>query len=1093
MVVERSDTDMIPWRKAVPIISLFLLALLPRVLALNTFITWDEPVWVYRSIHFLTAVWAGDWAGTLLTGHPGVITMWLGSVGVAIKSTLLSPGLTTDLGWVSALPRLDPQDLEALRRIALFLPAAKVPVAVATALATAGVYPLARRLFNPRAAFLGTLLAALDPFFLAHSRVLHLDALMSSLMTLSLLSLLVYLKRGRRVAFLLLSGGMAGLAALNKSPALFLLPFSALLISLDGLNRREVLSRQMRTFLLWAGAAGLIILVLWPALWVDPVGAVQGVLGKAAGYAAQPQETSKFFGGQLVDDPGLWFYPVAFMFRTTPLALLGLAVTLFALLGYLRFFRDFPSRPSGQRRFQIASLGILLAYSVLFGAFLSLGAKKFDRYLLPIFPALDLVAGVGLGFLIELAGRGRATARLFLVGLSVALLFQAGLVFSYHPYYIAYYNPLLGGSSRAPEVLPVGWGEGMDRVAQYLNQQKDAEGLRVASGGMPGLGPLFVGQTVPSTEDSLVTADYVVLYISDWQNESPLVSVFAGEQPKYAVRLHGIDYAGVYRNTSDVAPLDYLRSQTQPGDVILVSGPSLLTKHYEGDAPLYVLAGDVTEAGLVAELNKLAAGHRRVWYVSYPDAPSALQRLARFYLSTQAYKLEQRSFPTTTIIRYLLPDHPSFEALPLEGVSPAPNFSDKLSLPRVGLSAGVAQWGQDLGVVLEWQASGEVAEDYTAFVHLVDEEGRLWGQEDRLVQDDSRQPTSAWESGNRTVERYALPLLAGIPPGKYQVKVGLYKSNTGERLNLLNENGTLGGTAYALGEVQVTPSPLAPSLDDLAIPHSLSMVLGGRLKLLGYGLSKEVIRPGDALALTLFWQTPARIEENFWLLLELKDEMGEIRARGRFSLANVDYSTSRWQAGEVIRGRYDLPIEATASGGEAQLLVSLMNAAGRPVLPEKLLLTTLSVEAPAHSFTIPQMQHPLNASLGERITFLGYDMPRNRVAPGDTLPLTLYWQTERSTETGYTVFIHLLDAQNRIWGQTDNVPVNGTRPTTGWLPGEVIADRYDIPIDPAAPAGEYFVEIGMYDPRTLERLPAEAGGQRLPEDRILLKNVQIEP
>jgi len=33
-----------------------------------------RPAWVYRSVHFLAALGRGDWAQTLLVGHPGVVT-----------------------------------------------------------------------------------------------------------------------------------------------------------------------------------------------------------------------------------------------------------------------------------------------------------------------------------------------------------------------------------------------------------------------------------------------------------------------------------------------------------------------------------------------------------------------------------------------------------------------------------------------------------------------------------------------------------------------------------------------------------------------------------------------------------------------------------------------------------------------------------------------------------------------------------------------------------------------------------------------------------------------------------------------------------
>jgi hypothetical protein len=62
-----------------------------------------------------------------------------------------------------------------------------------------------------------------------------------------------------------------------------------------------------------------------------------------------------------------------------------------------------------------------------------------------------------------------------------------------------------------------------------------------------------------------------------------------------------------------------------------------------------------------------------------------------------------------------------------------------------------------------------------------------------------------------------------------------------------------------------------------------------------------------------------------------------------------------------------------------------------------------------------------------------------------------------------------------------------------WLPGEVVSDEYEIVVDAAAPAGEYQIEVGMYDLETMLRLPAfDEQGNPLPNDRILLSKVRVK-
>jgi hypothetical protein len=1072
-------------RETLACLLLFLVALLPRLLSLNAFITWDEPMWAYRTIRFMAALAEGRWGDTFVVGHPGVITMELGALGIALHRLLpggplfryaggYSTQTAADWAWLRDLPRLDPQDLEGLRRAAAFLPAAKLPLIIVMALAVVGLYLLTERLFDRRVALVAALLIALDPFYLAHSRLLHLDGLLTTFMTLSLLSLLVYLRRGRAQATLLFSGVMAGLAMLTKSPGLFLAPFAALLVF--ALGRSEPLRHLALDLLWWGAMAGLVALALWPALWADPLGTAQGVLSQATGYAAKPYETARFFLGQVQEDPGPWFYPVVLLFRSTPLTVIGLAAIIPFLL----------SRGTEEPPLLIA----LLAYVLLFGLFMTVGDKKFDRYLLPVFPALDIVAAAGVVKLVDkyISRQGVASASLvylfpcFLVSLSTCLILP------YHPYYLTYYNPLVGGPSYASRVLPVGWGEGLDRVARYLNDKEGAAELQVASGGMPGLGPLFVGWTVPPTPANLVAADYVVVYIGDVQGRSPVATAFHGqERPEHVVRLHGIEYAWIYCNTRYIAPLEYLGSHAQPGDAILLSTPSLLAKHYHGDLPLYILNGG-DEEEIVGELRTLSAGRQRIWCVSYPDAESPAADLARYQLATHAYQVEEQAFPDTIITAYLLPKEPTFRATTLQPLSPPANFASQLSLQGYDLAEEDAQWGKALGVVLEWQAVQDMGGDYTAFVHLVDETGHLWGHEDRTLRDAAGQLTSAWAAGERGLQRHALSLSPGTPPGRYWLRVGLYRSDTGERLSLLDEKGAPAGTEYTLGPVQVTPSPLIPCLEELAIPISLMQDLAGGLKLLGYGLTTQTINPGQTLSLTLFWQASRRMEEDYRLQVQLRGGEGQLWAQSEFPLTSADYPTSHWREGEVVRGWYDLRVAADASGGEGQLLVELVDSAGQPLLAEPLSLARISVEAPERRFTVPaDIQHPQRARLGQSVALLGYDLTPATVRPGETLHLTLYWQAQAEMETSYTVFTHLLDSQQRIWGQKDSLPLSGARPTTGWLPGEVIADEYVIPVQHDAPPGGYTIEVGMYDAATGARLPVhDAQGRPVPGDRVLL-------
>ncbi len=113
------------------------------------------------------------------------------------------------------------------------------------------------------------------------------------------------------------------------------------------------------------------------------------------------------------------------------------------------------------------------------------------------------------------------------------------------------------------------------------------------------------------------------------------------------------------------------------------------------------------------------------------------------------------------------------------------------------------------------------------------------------------------------------------------------------------------------------------------------------------------------------------------------------------------------------------------------------------------------------------------------------------MAPGEAFPLTLYWRALDEMDTSYTVFVHVVGPDGVIRGQWDSVPGNGTLPTTGWVKDEVITDEYLVPMDEDVPPWQYTILVGMYDPRTDERLRIASGKQT--PDSITLGSIGVKP
>lgn len=538
----------------------------PRLAALDRYITPDEPKWMMRSANFYHALSDLDPIHTYQHGHPGVTVTWAGLVAFLRRYPQYAQTRTGQIERDEKLfiflrnHQISVMDILTTGRLIMVL-----LIGAATLL----MFLVASRLMGLLVGFLGIVMIAFDPFFTALSRLLGVDGLMSALMLLSLLSYLGYLYAGRKPGYILLSGVSAGLSWLTKSPAFFLLPFIGFVTLLElgskiqaekrtpqisGHGLRMLVWSISAPALVWTAVACATFTILWPAMWVDPLNTLNRIFSQTARYVVNGHENITFFNGRLyaIGDSASYFYPVSFLWRTTPIVLTGLGLATLAMIFYKRL-----GIPDKTRRVVL----YLALFALLFTLAMSFGEKKFDRYILPTHLACDLIAGFGwvalVGTLVsQLTDRYSDLVKLasmfFIYGALVA--FQLSGVLQTYPYYLNYFNPLMGGSAKAGEVMMIGWGEGLDQVADYLNAQPFAEDLRVIS--WYGDGPLsylFKGQTVGMDVDMdldfLRKCDYVVLYINQFARQLPsteILSYFATLTPAEVVKIGNLEYARVY-------------------------------------------------------------------------------------------------------------------------------------------------------------------------------------------------------------------------------------------------------------------------------------------------------------------------------------------------------------------------------------------------------------------------------------------------------------------------------------------------------------------------------------------------------------------
>jgi hypothetical protein len=925
------------------------LAVVPRLSKLDYFLMVDENLWYERSAHFLQGLVSGDLAQTVQTGHPGVTTMWSGTIGLLLHYAQAAlPG--ESLAQFADRMTTTPATLATLRLL-------RLPLALLSALTVTLAFVLAWRLLGIGAALAGAALMAFEPLFLAHSRVLHHDSPAADFSVLAVLSWLLYLKEDR-VRYLVLAGVGVGLAMMSKVSSIFLLGFAGItLLPVLWQHRRDFwigLQIVATCWLKLVGVTCLVIVIAWPAVWAAPEATWNTVFGFIT-HESGPHANGTFFFGRPVLDAGLLYYPVGLAFALTPLTLVGLLLSLIGLaLSWYRARRsDMSEATSGWQW-----VAWLWLYVGLFITFMSLISKKQERYVLPAVVTFNILAGWGYHQITnikyqkssissEISGRKALVVN---VGLALVLLAgQFAFAWSARPYYSTFYNPLLGGAKKAQQLLLIGRGEGLEGAAHFVRTEAGDQTTQVASWYGTTVTVLFEGQVEVKDighPQFVLGGDYVIFYINQLQRELPkgaIMRYVQREAPIYTAHLAGIDYAYVYQGQAITHPIDPFDPQNRLVGKASLTGFDLtqtpvagaqvplrlfwLNDGIQPDEHFYVRLTDALEQDWAwgSCVTDPAFGDPTMWQdddiiesqcqlVIYPGTPPGEYLLRVGIITDEGTVIGQVNLSEdegqVAVSRPV--EFPSDEWVPAEH-RVLILLGDDLSLIGYDGTLTAHKPGEIVPLILYWQAPEEIDDDYTIRITLQGEGQGQYAEWESLPVN-GRYPTRGWQTGEVVRDPWQLTLPASLPTGTY-----------GLQIVLIGQDGREAGR-HALGSLSIEGRE---HVFDLGQPPTFTQVarLGEPVRFLGYDLegvnAGEHLAPGQELQVTLFWQAEATPDRNYTVFVQLLDEAGQVRAQHDGQPGDGMLITTTWAPGEYVRDRHPLGLPNDLPTGDYRLIVGM--------------------------------------------------------------------------------------------------------------------------------------------------------------------------
>ena len=279
-------------------------------------------------------------------------------------------------------------------------------------------------------------------------------------------------------------------------------------------------------------------------------------------------------------------------------------------------------------------------------------------------------------------------------------------------------------------------------------------------------------------------------------------------------------------------------------------------------------------------------------------------------------------------------------------------------------------------------------------------------------------------------------------------------------------------------------TPLASEVDaPLAPIEPLDFVYDDAIRLIGYSVDKPAVRPGERLPVTLYWQAIRPIDRNYSVFVHLLGRDNAVIGQVNSYPAGGNWPTSLLPPGQVLKDTYHVPLSPEA-GAPAVIRLAIglfefddpgrtakraVNRAGEVVEP-----IVGAVPLLPHAWPDLTPSRPLTANFGGQIRLVGYDWPAgDSIKPGETVPLTLYWETLASPGQNLNLFIHLVDPASQ--SQVAGFDAPPDFPTLFWQPGYTLIDARRLALPADLPPGDYELWVGWYELETLTRLPLADG------------------
>jgi hypothetical protein len=243
----------------------------------------------------------------------------------------------------------------------------------------------------------------------------------------------------------------------------------------------------------------------------------------------------------------------------------------------------------------------------------------------------------------------------------------------------------------------------------------------------------------------------------------------------------------------------------------------------------------------------------------------------------------------------------------------------------------------------------------------------------------------------------------------------------------------------------------------------------------GVNVNEHTLPSGEPLWVTLRWRADAPIDVDLKTSLSLRDGAGHIAGQVDDLLVSDRYPVQRvWEAGEESASYHILPVLPGVAPGRYEIVLrvyedqtqrpyAVLDAGGKPLGTDTVIGSVEITPAQGPQALAPQQPATGATQITPDLALLGYDLPSTGVAPGGSLPLTLFWQAAATPPADYDVKLQLRSTEGDVVTEQVRPVAGGAYPTSQWRAGTSIRDWQDMAVETGIAHGSYRLWLALMD------------------------------